>query len=95
MASGGLAQRFVDFVTQFLEPLDPPATGRREPTFDRYQLARQLLGTLSSDVLTETGHIKTRQAPPPRRGRRGPDPRTGVQPRPVCGLARPRPDTTA
>ena len=92
MASGGLAQRFVDFVTGFLEPLNPPATGRREPTVDRYRLARQLLGTLSSDVLSETGHLKARQAPPPPHRRRGVDPRNGPPPRAVGDLARPRPD---
>jgi hypothetical protein len=93
--SGGLAKRLVDFVNAFMEPMPArQAAGRPERGFERYQLARQLLGTLSPDVLVETGHIKHRdiRGTSPARRRRGPDVRTRPQPSPVGDLARPRPE---
>ncbi len=91
--SGGLAKRLVDFVTAFMAPMPArQAAGRPEPGFDRHRLARQLLGTLSPDVLVETGHIKHRdiRGAMPGTRRREPDVRARPQPRPVGDLARPR-----
>ena len=93
--SGGLGKRLVDFVSAFMEPMPArQAAGAQEPRFDRYQLARQLLGTLSPDVLVETGHIKHRdiRGTSPAKRRRGADARALPEPSPVGDLARPRPD---
>jgi hypothetical protein len=85
-----LARRLADFFDR-LDPL-PSSRARLEPNLDREkrQLARQLLGTLSREMLADTGHLKQPAELPVPRGPVQLQHRL-PQPRPVGDLSRPRP----
>jgi len=79
----GLANRLAAFFAA-LAASDRPSRRRRLPDDEKHRLAVQLLGTLSPQVLAETGHDK-------RQARRAARPRPRLpSPPPVGDLARPR-----
>jgi hypothetical protein len=85
----GLGKRLADFITAWMEPLEPPHRSAA-PMPEKGRLALQLLRTLRPQALIDGGYGKRAVEPPP--GPRGPDPQRFPQPRPVGDLARPRAD---
>jgi hypothetical protein len=85
-----LARRLADFFDQ-LDPR-PFLQAPREPNPDREkrQLSRQLLGTLSREMLAATGHLKKPVVEQPIHRGRVRLPHRLPQPRPVGDLSRPR-----
>jgi hypothetical protein len=81
----GLAQRLAEFFSAIPTPDRALAEPRRMSVLEKRRLASRLLGTLSVQVLAETGYQERRARP---RGVTPPE--RGPAPRPVGDLSRAR-----